>query len=102
MTGIAAPRFDLYRSAHKGLRKALFDAVTRIGAADFRDAREAAMAAETARLMVALSRKHIASESRFVHPAVEARAPGLMKTLDRTHAEHKHELDGMEMRAREL
>jgi hypothetical protein len=102
MSANVQPRFDLYRSAHKGLRKALFDAVTRIGATDFRDARAAATAAEAARVMVALSRKHIASESRFVHPAVEARAPGLMKALDHTHAEHKHELDTLEMRAREL
>lgn len=97
-----APRFDLYRSAHKGLRKAHFDAVTRIGATDFRDARAAMTASATAHAMIALSRKHIASEQRFVHPAVEARAPGLMKALDRTHAEHKHELDTLEIRAREL
>ena len=102
MSANAKPRFDLYRGAHKGLRKALFDAVTRIGATDFRDAAAAAAVAETARTTIALSRKHIASEQFFVHPVVEARAPGLMAALDRAHADHKHELNELEALARAL
>ena len=97
-----ASRFDLYRSAHKGVRKALFDAVTRIGAADCRDAAAASAAAGIARSLVALSRKHIGSEMRFIHPAVEARAPGLLADLDHAHDDHARQLDALEAIARDL
>lgn len=97
-----ANRFDIYRSAHKGVRKALFDAVTRIGAADCRERAEAVAAAGLARGIAALSRKHIASEARFIHAAVEARAPGFMRTLDRAHDDHTQQLDCIEAIARDL
>jgi hypothetical protein len=95
-------RFDLYRSAHKGVRKALFDALTRIGAADCRSQAEAATCAELTRGIVALSRKHIGSEIRFIHAAVEAREPGLMRALDHAHDEHAQHLDWLEAIARDL
>jgi hypothetical protein len=97
-----ANRFDLYRSAHKGVRKAMFDALTRIGAADCRNRAEAATCAELTRGIIALSRKHIGSELRFIHAAVEAREPGLMRTLDRAHDEHTQLLDWLEAIARDL
>jgi Hemerythrin HHE cation binding domain len=100
--GNYANRFDLYRSAHKGVRKALFDAVTRIGAADCRDKEAAVAAAELARGIVALSRKHIGSETRFIHAAVEAREPGLMRALDHAHDDHAQQLDWLEATARDL
>lgn len=100
--GNYANRFDLYRSAHKGVRKALFDAVTRIGAADCRNPAEASAAAELARGIVALSRKHIGSETRFIHGAVEARVPGLMRALDHAHDDHTQQLDWIEAVARDL
>ena len=98
----AANRFDLYRSAHKGVRKALFDAAARIGALDCRDQGEAVAAAELARGVVALSRKHIASEMRFIHAAVEAREPGLMRALDHAHDDHTQQLDWLDAIARDL
>jgi hypothetical protein len=97
-----ANRFDLYRSAHKGVRKALFDAVMRIGAADCRKQPEAMATAALARSIVALSRKHIASEMRFIHAAVEVREPGLMRTLDHAHDDHTQQLDWIEAIARDL
>ena len=85
---MTAPRFDMYRQIHKAMRAAMSEAMLAAGRMDPDDDGECAAVAAQARDLVHLARMHLAKEDKFVHPAMEARAPGSSGTTAGDHLEH--------------
>ncbi|WP_224365649.1 hemerythrin domain-containing protein [Hyalangium versicolor] len=86
-TGATTGRFDLYGPAHKGLRHANAEMLGRLGRADFSIDQGALLA--DLRQHLAMNNLHLIDEDKYIHPAIEARAPGASATLARQHAEHR-------------
>ena len=84
-----AARFNLYTDIHKGLRALLTDSLLAVGRMDPQDA--AAVAATTTRVarMLDFCAAHLQHEDRFIHPAIEARAPGAAAGAAHDHREHE-------------
>ncbi|MBL8385974.1 MAG: hemerythrin domain-containing protein [Burkholderiales bacterium] len=94
---IAAPRLDLYQGIHKAMRAMMADTLAALGAADAAD--DASMEQALAKLeeLIALCAGHLDHENRFVHPAIEARRPGVTHSVAEDHLDHETSLD--ELRA---
>lgn len=90
-----APRFDLYATVHKALRTAMTDALLRLGRTDADDPADLAGAADTARRLLELCRAHVAHENTWVHPAIEAAAPGGSSVIAADHVEHLVVIDDL-------
>jgi hypothetical protein len=89
MTGPdAAPRYDMYRLIHKGLRAFMADTLVAVGSIDVDDAAGTAEVLGRMRGLLAFCRSHLGHEDDFVHPAMEARAPGSSRNAALDHAEH--------------
>jgi hypothetical protein len=91
----AAPRLDLYATIHKALRAAMTDTLGRVGRLDTDDPAE--MAATLGQLdeLLALCASHIAHENEFLHPAIEARAPGGARRVAGEHVEHLEAIEAL-------
>ena len=64
------------------------DTLVAVGRTDPSDADETAATLATVRALLAMCRAHVAKENDFVHPAIEARAPGASGRIDGEHVEH--------------
>lgn len=84
----AAPRFDLYRAVHKGLRAFMADTLLKVGSADPADPAERGEAAEQLRSLLDVCVKHLQHENDFLHTAMERRAPGSAARAGREHEGH--------------
>jgi hypothetical protein len=92
-TAVTAPensagRFDTYLVIHKALRALLADALTTLGRMDPGDEAETRRVLEQVRRVVLLSEGHLAKEDTYVHPAMEARAPGSTQHAAADHRSH--------------
>jgi hypothetical protein len=83
-----APRHDLYRVIHAGLRLCMHEALGAVGRMDPTD--PADVAAVTLRMneLIALFRGHLEKENAYIHPALEARRAGSTARIAHDHAEH--------------
>lgn len=86
----AAPRFDLYAGIHKALRAFITDTMARVGRCDWEDEDDARRALAQLTDLLAVCEVHVHDENVFVHPAIEARRPGVS---GRVAGEHEHHLD---------
>jgi iron-sulfur cluster repair protein YtfE (RIC family) len=86
-TVISASRVDVYRYVHKALRSMMADTLTSLGRMDPRDNHDVAEASDKVLMLAAACESHIKHENLFIHPAMDARAPG---TGNRTGADHDH------------
>jgi hypothetical protein len=86
------PRYDLYAGVHKGLRALMSDVLVRTGRTDPFDSREVAELAADVRLLLRLCRKHLASENKYVHGAMEKAIPGTSAEISAEHAHHEKEM----------
>ncbi len=82
-------RYDLYGPIHKGLRRAHGLMLTRLGAADFCDQRNAEALLADLRTHLMLAEVHLVDEERHMHAALDARAPGAPDRLEEQHAGHR-------------
>ena len=89
---VGAPRFDAYRPIHKALRHAMTEALFVAGRLDPADACDVAKVVEQGRALLTLCETHLKKENAFVHPAMEARAPGSTADTVRQHAHHEDEI----------
>lgn len=81
-------RHDVYAGIHKALRLFMTDTLTTVGAVDPRDDGAVVGAlAQVTGLLEALE-GHIAHENHFVHPMVEAAAPGTTARIAAEHVGH--------------
>jgi hypothetical protein len=102
---VAAPqpaRFDIYAGIHRALRLFMSDTLTRVGALDPADAAEVAATLGQAAALLAMCRAHVEHENRFVHTAIEARAPGASGRVADEHAAHLEHIAALEAEAASL
>lgn len=83
-----APRYDLYRNIHGGLRLCMGDALAAVGRMDADDPADVAAVILQLNELLMLFRGHLEKENEFVHPALEARRPGSTSRIAHDHAEH--------------
>ncbi|RZU47987.1 hemerythrin HHE cation binding domain-containing protein [Fluviicoccus keumensis] len=85
---MSAPRFDIYRFIHKGLRAYLAETLLQVGRVDFE------VYADLHRTMAELDglldfcESHLHHENTFIHPAMQAAVPGSADSMDAHHREH--------------
>lgn len=85
-------RFDMYGGIHKAIRAFMADTLVAVGRMDPDDAAEAAGTADRVMQLLDFCTSHLAHENEFVHPAIEARAPGASAAIAHDHEEHVHEI----------
>lgn len=88
----AAPRVDLYGPIHKAMRAMLADSLLALGRMDAGDAAEIAATCERVDELLQGCAAHLRHENRFVHPAIEARAPGVVNPIADDHQAHEREI----------
>jgi hypothetical protein len=89
-------RFDIYRQIHKAMRACICDALLAAGRIDPMDDTERAQLLAQVRGMLTFARGHLEKEDKFVHPAMEARAPGSSSQTAGDHADHAHAFADLE------
>lgn len=94
-----APRIDLYRTVHKGLRRLMSRVVDGLGRADAAESASVAAALADLALLVRLCRSHAETEAFHIHAMLEARAPGALARFDADHADQESVLDRIETMA---
>ena len=85
----APERYDSYLVIHKALRALLADTLVSLGRMDTEDDEDTLAVIEKVRLTVALGEAHLQKEEAFVHPAMEARAPGSTRHASADHVAHQ-------------
>lgn len=81
-------RFNPYAGIHKALRQLMSDTLYTVGRADPEDAAEVREAAERVVELMEFFERHIEHENRFMHPALQARCPGVCDAVAGEHDEH--------------
>ena len=84
----AAPRVDLYAGIHKALRALMADTLLAVGRMDSDDALERAQVTQRVLELLDFCRSHLRHENDYLHPALEARAPGASGKIAHEHEEH--------------
>lgn len=85
-------RFDMYCAVHKGLRAFMADTLQKVGRTDPFDPVECQESAEQLRSLLHVCAQHLMHENRFVHPAMERRAPGSTVAVAHEHEGHEAEI----------
>lgn len=83
-------RYDMYAGIHKALRALMTETLVQLGRCDWSDDDDAAQALAQLRDLLTICEVHVHDENTFVHPAIEARSPGVS---ERIAGEHEHHLD---------
>lgn len=91
----ATPRMDMYAGIHKALRALMTDTLLAVGRMDCADNLEFAQATQRVVELLEFLRSHLLHENTFVHPAMEARAPGASGRIAHEHEDHQRELDAL-------
>ncbi|MDN3921294.1 hemerythrin domain-containing protein [Roseateles violae] len=95
--GAAKPaRHDLYCGIHKALRLFMTDTLARVGRLDLGDAAERAETLGQLRRLLNSCRGHVERENGFIHPALEARRPGVSATIGAEHDDHLEAIAALE------
>ena len=84
----AAPRIDMYSGIHKALRAMMADTLLAVGRMDADDGLERARVTERVLELLQACDSHLQHENRFVHAAIEARAPGASDRIGQEHEDH--------------
>lgn len=82
--------YDIYRNIHKALRAYTADTMVRLGRVDHEDTEELTAVLAQVRELATFTAGHLFHEDRFVHPAMESRAPGSSKDCAGEHEHHDH------------
>lgn len=96
------PRVDLYAGIHKALRAFMSETLLSLGRADPRDDQEIARAAQGVEALMALFQAHLEHENAFLHPAIEACAPGTSAEAEHHHGEQQALIRALATRAQAL
>lgn len=98
----AAPRYDLYLGIHKALRAYMGDSLALLGRSDWSDAADREAALTRVRELLQICRVHLDDENRFVHPALEACAPGSAERIAAEHEHHQRDIEALRLHAERL
>jgi hemerythrin superfamily protein len=92
---MTAPRVDLYRFIHKGIRRKLFGTIALAGTTDTTDDFAQETLRKEVRDLVRILRAHAAHEERFIHPLLKNRLPQAFRELEQEHAAGEAGLEGL-------
>lgn len=87
-----AGRYDLYLMIHKGIRALTTDTLLRAGRMDPFDDDDTTEVVARVRDLARLAESHAHHEERFIHAAMEARAPGSTRHVEDDHRTHREAL----------
>lgn len=87
-----APRLDMYAGIHKALRALMADTLLATGRMDPHDELELAQTTQRVVELMDFCQAHLKHENDFVHPAIEARAPGGSAAIAHDHVEHEQHI----------
>ena len=85
-------RHNAYAGIHKALRAFMADTLQRIGRADPTDDAEVHDAVAQLLELADLCERHVQHENNFVHPALEARCPGVAQPVTDEHEQHLRQI----------
>jgi hypothetical protein len=88
MNATTTRRFDGYAPIHKALRACMANTLAAVGRMDPEDTAERAEVLAGVREMLAICHGHLEKEERYIHPAMEQRAPGSSRQTAKDHADH--------------
>lgn len=88
----AAARYDMYAGIHKALRAFMGDTLALVGRCDWLDDEDTGRALGQLRELLAICEVHVHDENAFVHPAIEARRPGVSERVAGEHGQHLEEI----------
>lgn len=95
LAAVQPPRMDLYAGIHKALRALMADTLLALGRMDSSDELETAQTTQQVVELLDFCRSHLGHENEFVHPAIEARAPGASEAVAHEHADHAAHIDAL-------
>ena len=81
-------RFDIYRNIHMGVRACMMEVLLAVGRMDPEDVAELGSVLGQVRFLLRFCQMHLKKEDKFLHPAMEARAPGSTAHIAAEHEEH--------------
>lgn len=87
-----APRLDMYGGIHKALRALMADTLLAVGRMDSEDELEFAQVSQRVVELLDFCASHLKHENDFVHPAIEARAPGASDVIAHEHEAHEQHI----------
>ncbi|MBI5278225.1 MAG: hemerythrin domain-containing protein [Burkholderiales bacterium] len=82
------PRVDLYGGIHKALRALMSDTLLAVGRMDVADDLDLAQVTQRVLELLDFCRLHLDKENKFLHTAIEARAPGASSAIGHEHEQH--------------
>lgn len=95
-------RFNLYAGIHKALRAFFTDTLLLVGRTDPADPEELARTVAQVEQLLNVCADHVAHENNFVHPALQARCPGVCDAVAQDHAGHLQHIAHLRDAARAL
>lgn len=81
-------RFNIYAPVHKALRLFMTDTLTALSRLDLGDTQDLAAGLNQLDALLDAACSHLKHENDFIHPAIEARSPGLSVRIATEHREH--------------
>jgi hemerythrin-like domain-containing protein len=91
----SATRLDLYANIHKGLRAFMAHTLVRVGRLDPHDPAEVDEVGAEVQALLEICRRHLQHENEWIHPALQARAPGSVAQGTIEHEGHLVAIDGL-------
>ena len=82
---MAQQRHEMYWPIHKALRHMMYATAQNLGVADFQDEKVADGALASLENTITLLVFHAEHEEKFVHTALEERAPGVIESFEKDH-----------------
>lgn len=98
----SSSRENLYAGIHKALRAFMTDTLLAVGRADPSDPQDVADASGLVIGLMDLCEAHVQHENSFVHPAIEARTPGVCGEVAQDHVAHLHHIQRLRAAAQQL
>ena len=98
----ATPRFDIYDPIHRALRLYMTDTLGRVGWLDPADAGELQATLAQVDALLDFCRSHLEHENTQVHPAIEARRPGVTTRVATDHREHEEHIAALQADVEQL
>jgi hypothetical protein len=94
--------YDLFREAHKGLRRAIFAVTLQAGCADYTDSAARVAMVERVNRLIALLERHHAHEGDYVRPVLDQHAARIGAMVHEGHAEIEASIVELAARVAEL
>lgn len=88
-------RLDIYTGIHKAQRAMMANALLALGRADYADDAAFKRTLQMIQDLLEFSASHLLYENKWIHPAIEACAPGSSMSVGQEHAEHDQKITDM-------